>query len=191
MIDIVSGQVAVLGENYLVIQVGGVGLRVHVPTTVLDITDGPGHPLTLYTRLIVREDALVLYGFADQDERTLFDVLTGISGVGPRIAMAVLSTLTVEHLRHAVAREEPDILTRVPGVGKKLAQKLVFELKDKLAIDAITGLAPMSEIDTDVIAALTALGYSVVEAQSALQAIPRDAPPDIEERIRLALSYFS
>jgi Holliday junction DNA helicase RuvA len=190
MIDILTGQVATVSHNYVVIMIGGVGLRVHVPTTVLDIVDGPGHGITLYTHLVVREDDLVLYGFADQDERALFETLLKVSGVGPRLALAIISTLTVEHLKNAVAREEPDILTRVPGIGKKLAQKLVFELKDKLAIEAITGLAAISDIDTDVLATLTALGYSVVEAQAALQTIPRDAPQDVEERVRLALEYF-
>jgi Holliday junction DNA helicase RuvA len=190
MIDIVTGQVATVSNNYVVIMIGGVGLRIHVPTTVLDIVDGPGHGITLYTHLVVREDDLVLYGFADQDERALFETLLKVSGVGPRLALAIISTLTVEHLKNAVAREEPDILTRVPGIGKKLAQKLVFELKDKLAIEAITGLAAISDIDTDVLATLTALGYSVVEAQAALQTIPRDAPQDVEERVRLALEYF-
>jgi holliday junction DNA helicase RuvA len=168
-----------------------VGLRVIVPKTVFDAIDGRGQAITLYTHLAVREDDLALYGFADPDERALFETLLKISGVGPRLALAVISTLTIEHLNHAVAHEEPEILTRVPGVGKKLAQKLIFELKDKLAIDHATGLTAISDIDTDVLATLTALGYSVVEAQSALQAIPRDAPQDIEERVRLALQYFS
>lgn len=190
MIDIITGQVAAVHDTYVVLMVGGVGLRVQVPKTVFDIANGPGHPLTLYTHLAVREDALVLYGFAEPEERELFELLLTVSGVGPRIALAILSTLTVEHLQNAVAREEPEILTRVPGIGKKLAQKLVFELKDKLAVDYATGLAAISEVDTDVLAALTALGYSVVEAQAALQSIPRDAPKDVEERIRLALNYF-
>ena len=190
MIDIVTGQVTTVSNNYVVILIGGVGLRIHVPTTVLDIVDGPGHGLTLYTHLVVREDDLLLYGFSDQDERALFETLLKVSGVGPRLALAIISTLTVEHLKNAVAREEPDILTRVPGIGKKLAQKLVFELKDKLAIESVIGLAAISDIDTDVLATLTALGYSVVEAQAALQTIPRDAPQDVEERVRLALEYF-
>lgn len=189
MIDIISGTVATTGKDYVVVMVGGVGLRVYVPKSVFDQIDG--HAITLYTHLVVREDALTLYGFPDPDERALFDLLLTVSGVGPRIALAVLSTLTVEHIKNAVGREEPDILTRVPGVGKKLAQKLVFELKGKMAVDTITGLAAISEIDTDVIATLTALGYSVVEAQAALQSIPRDAPSDIEERVRIALQYFS
>lgn len=191
MIDLISGQVTAITKQYVVVLVGGVGLRVHVPASVRDLVDGPGHMVTLYTHLHVREDGLILYGFAEQEERALFETLITISGVGPRIALALLSTLTVEHIHNAVAREEPDVLTRVPGIGKKLAQKLVFELKDKLILEPSLGIAALSDIDTDVIATLTALGYSVVEAQAALQAIPRDAPADIEERVRLALQYFA
>ncbi len=191
MIDVVTGQIAAIHNTHIVVMVGGVGLRVLVPKTVFDAIDGRGQTVTLYTHLAVREDDLALYGFVDPDERSLFETLMKVSGVGPRLALAVIGTLTIEHLNHAVAHEEPDILTRVPGVGKKLAQKLVFELKDKLAIDHATGLTAISDIDTDVLATLTALGYSVVEAQAALQAIPRDAPQDVEERVRLALQYFS
>lgn len=191
MIDSVTGQVTAIARQYVVVLVGGVGLRVQVPTTVRDLVDGPGHMVTLYTYLHVREDGLLLYGFAEQEERALFETLITVSGVGPRIALALLSTLTVEHIHNAVAREEPDVLTRVPGIGKKLAQKLIFELKDKLVLEPSLGIAALSDIDTDVLATLTALGYSVVEAQAALQAIPRDAPADIEERVRLALQYFA
>lgn len=191
MIDILIGQVAAITNQYLVLMVGSVGLRVHVPTTIRDVVSGPGYNLTLYTHLVVREDDLSLYGFADQDERALFETLIRVSGIGPRIALAIISTLTVERLKNAVAREEADVLTRVPGVGKKLAQKLILELKDKLVIDHVTGLAAISDVDTDVLAALTALGYSVVEAQTAIQSIPRDAPDDVEERVRMALQYFA
>lgn len=192
MIDRITGQVVALSPQYLVIMVGGVGLRVHAPPTVRDYLDGGlGQTITLYTHLQVREDGLTLFGFATPEERALFETLIGISGVGPRIALAVIGTLSVEHVHHAVAREDPAILTRVPGVGKKLAQKLIFELKDKLAVEVLPGLPPLSDLDTDVLAALTALGYSVVEAQAALQSIPRDAPADIEERVRLALQHFA
>lgn len=192
MIDRITGQVVALSPQYLVIMVGGVGLRVQAPPTVRDYLDGGlGQTITLYTHLQVREDGLTLFGFATPEERGLFETLIGISGVGPRTALAVIGTLSVEHVHHAVAREDPDILTRVPGVGKKLAQKLIFELKDKLAVEVLPGVTPLSDLDTDVLAALTALGYSVVEAQAALQSIPRDAPVDIEERVRLALQYFA
>jgi Holliday junction DNA helicase RuvA len=190
MIDILTGQVAVIGDDYLVVMIGGVGLRVNIPRSVREIVDGRGQTITLYTHLAVREDALTLYGFADGDERALFETLLSVSGVGPRLALAIISTLSVAQLQNAIAREEPEILTRVPGIGKKLAQRLALELKDKLAIEPATGLAAISDIDTDVMAALTALGYSVVEAQSALQAIPRDTPQDVETRVLLALQYF-
>ncbi|GAB4414871.1 MAG: Holliday junction branch migration protein RuvA [Anaerolineae bacterium] len=191
MIDRITGQVVAFGQHQVVIMVGGVGLRVQTPPSVRDILDGAGQTVTLYTHLQVREDGLTLYGFATPEERALFETLLTVSGVGPRIALAVIGTLTVEHVHNAVAREDPDILTRVPGVGKKLAQKLIFELKDRLAIEPVTGMIAPGELDTDVLAALTALGYSVVEAQAALQSIPRDAPADIEERVRLALQYFA
>ncbi|MCD4684449.1 MAG: Holliday junction branch migration protein RuvA [Anaerolineae bacterium] len=190
MIDSLHGQITRVTDNYLVLLVGGVGLRVYVPTTVHDYVDGPGQTMMLHTYLAVREADLTLYGFAEQDERDLFEVLISVRGVGPRIAVAMIGTLSVAQLQNAVAREEPEILTRVPGIGKKLAQKLLFELKDKLVIEPSTGLAAISDIDTDIIATLTALGYSIVEAQTALQAIPRDAPEDVEERVRLALQYF-
>ncbi len=191
MIDILTGQVAVLGDDYVVVMVGGIGLRVYVPKTIFDLVSGRGQILTLYTHLVVREDALVLYGFPNEEERTLFETLITVSGVGPRLAVAILGALSVEHLHNAVASESPEILTRVPGIGKKLAQKLVFELKDKLKADLPLGLSSISDVDTDVLATLTALGYSVVEAQSALQSIPRDAPQDVEERVRIALEYFA
>jgi holliday junction DNA helicase RuvA len=190
MIDRLNGQVVATAEQHVVVMVGGVGLRVYTPASVLDVA-AFGHSITLYTHLVVREDALTLYGFAEPEERALFETLLTVPGVGPRLALSVISTLTVEHLHNAVAREEPDVLTRVPGIGKKLAQKLVFELRDKIAVDYVTGLTAISELDTDVLATLTALGYSVVEAQAALQSIPRGAPEDIEERVRLALEYFS
>ncbi len=190
MIDIISGHIAAIADTYIVVQIGGVGLRVTVPTTVRD-TIGNGETVTLYTHLVVREDALSLYGFRDHEERALFETLIGVSGVGPRIAVAIISTLSVEHLKNAVAREEPEVLTRVPGIGKKLAQRLVLELKDKLYIESAIGLTAISDVDTDVLATLTALGYSVVEAQAALQTIPRNAPQEVEERVRIALQYFA
>ena len=190
MIDIITGHVIAIADTYVVVKVGGIGLRVMVPNTVRD-TIGSGEQVTLYTYLLVREDALTLYGFRDHDERALFETLIGVSGVGPRIGVAILSTLSVEHLQNAIAREEPEVLTRVPGIGKKLAQRLALELKDKLDIASSIGLAAISDVDTDVLATLTALGYSVVEAQAALQIIPRDAPQEVEERVRIALQYFA
>ncbi|HRE48909.1 MAG TPA: Holliday junction branch migration protein RuvA [Aggregatilineales bacterium] len=192
MIDRVIGQVAKLGDGVIVVMVGGVGLSIRVPKTVLETVHGTGEVVTLFTHLIVREDDLSLYGFIAEEERALFEVLLSVSGVGARTAIAILGTLSMEQLRSAVTREEAGILTRVPGIGKKTAEKIVFELKGKLRPASYTEqLAAISDTDADVIAALTSLGYSIVEAQTALQAIPRDAPKDVETRIMLALGYFS
>jgi Holliday junction DNA helicase RuvA len=191
MIDIVSGQVASIDKSSVVVMVGGIGLRVNVPRTVFDVVNGPGYPVTLFTHLAVREDALALYGFLTEEERGLFETLLGVSGVGPKLAISILSTLSIDHLRNAVGREEPEVLTRVPGIGKKTAEKIVFELKGKIGTGLLPGIAVWSDTDSDVIAALTSLGYSIVEAQSAIQSIPRGTPQDVETRIRLALQYFS
>lgn len=191
MIEILTGQIAKTTENAVIVLVGGVGLRVNVPRTVLQSIDGVGHAITLYTYLKVSEDALALYGFLTEEDRAIFETLLTVSGVGPKLALSVLSTLTIDHLRSAIGREESDILTRVPGIGKKTAEKIVFELKGKLAGGTAPALAGLSDADTDVLGALTALGYSIVEAQTALQSIPRDAPKDFDSRLRLALQYFS
>lgn len=191
MIDRVQGTVVDRSDHHLTVMVGGVGLHINVTRAALQKVDG--HQVDLLTHLIVREDALTLFGFPDEQERSVFEALMKVNGVGPRLAVAILNTLSIDQLRNAVSRETPEVLTRVPGVGKKTAQKIVLELKDKigwkLGLDAAPSVT--SDIDADVLATLTALGYSIVEAQSAIQAIPREAPQDIEERVRLALQYFT
>jgi len=191
MIANIQGQVISQGKDHLVVLVGGIGIRVIVPRTVFDVVEGVGHSVFLFTHLAVREDALTLYGFADEQELRLFETLINVSGVGPKLALAILSALSLAQLTHAVGHGEVDLLTRVPGIGKKTAEKIIFELKDRLAVSGAAELAMLSDVDADVLDALIALGYSVVEAQAALQSIPRDAPRDVEERVRLALGYFS
>jgi Holliday junction DNA helicase RuvA len=153
-----------------------------------------GRTAFLHTHLIVREDALTLYGFSNLEQRGLFELLLTVQGVGPRLALSVLSSLSPEVLRRAVVNEQAEVFSRVRGVGKRTAEKIVFTLKDKLGaeIGGLTAITPISELDTEVMAALTALGYSIVEAQAALQTIPKDASKtDVEERLRLALQYFA
>jgi holliday junction DNA helicase RuvA len=190
MIATLRGEISQIEETALILEVGGVGLRVFVPAPVRGKTK-VGEILLLYTHLVVREDALTLYGFESQAERELFNILLGVDGVGPKVALSVLSTMTIDSIQRAVFAEESDILSRVPGVGKKTAQKMALHLKDKLKpMDALATVAAMSDKDSEVLAALTALGYSVVEAQSAIQSLPKDAPDETEERLRLALQYF-
>jgi len=191
MIATLRGEIAQIEDGALIVEVGGVGLRVFVPAP-LRTRVKTGEAAFLFTHLVVREDALTLYGFESQADRDLFNMLLGVDGVGPKVALSVLSTMTVDSVQRAVFAEEAELLSRVPGVGKKTAQKIALHLKDKLKpLDALKQVAAMSDADAEVLAALTALGYSVVEAQSAIQSLPKDAPQDVEERLRVALQYFT
>ena len=190
MIATLRGEISQIEENALIIEVGGVGMRVFAPAplrTRLKV----GEVAFLFTHLVVREDALTLYGFESQADRDLFNILLGVDGVGPRVALSVLSTMTLDAVQRAVFTDEAELLSRVPGVGKKTAQKIALHLKDKLKpTDTLNQVAAMSDADSEVLAALTSLGYSVVEAQAAIQSIPKDAPKDVEERLRITLQYF-
>lgn len=190
MIASISGTVREIGEESIVILVGGVGLRVHVPSDVLSQAKR-GKPIELSTHLHVRENDLTLYGFLTQDELSLFQLLMTVSGVGPKVGLAVLSTLSPAMLRQAVTQDQPSVLARVPGIGPKTAKAIIFHLKDRVA--GIEGAeAPLlTDEDAEVISALTALGFSVVEAQSAVQNLPEDDALSVEERVRQALTYFA
>jgi Holliday junction DNA helicase RuvA len=190
MIATLRGEISQIEENALILEVGGVGLRIFVPAPMRTRLKA-GEAAFLFTHLVVREDALTLYGFESQADRELFNILLGVDGVGPKVALSVLSTMTLDAVQRAVFADEADLLSRVPGVGKKTAQKIALHLKDKLKpTDGLSKLAAISDTDSEVLAALTSLGYSVVEAQAAIQSIAKDAPDDTEERLRIALQYF-
>ncbi|MCS7069900.1 MAG: Holliday junction branch migration protein RuvA [Anaerolinea sp.] len=189
MIASLRGIVASSSFDHLVVVVGGVGFKVYVPLNAVSVREGD--EIFLHTLMIVREDSITLYGFSSPAEREIFERLLSVTGVGPKMALAVLGTLSIERLRTAVASQQIDVLTRVPGIGKKTAEKILFELKDKLkGADGLISVAPLSDVNKDVLDALTAFGYSVSEAQAALAAIPPDTPDDFEERMRRALAYF-
>ena len=191
MIATLSGKVTHVESGSLVVEVGGVGLLVYVPDPISDQARA-GRAIFLHTYLVVREDSLALYGFETQEGRDYFQLLLGVSGIGPRLAVTILSKLTPEAIRRAVFSEQAEVFSSVPGVGPKTAQKISFSLQDKITKEeGYEPLAAMSDADSEVLSALVALGYSVVEAQAALQSIPRDAPEDVESRLRLALAYFS
>ena len=190
MIASLSGRILEIDSNSLIIEVGGVGVEVFVPAPLKDMYQS-GDRIFLNTNLIVREDSLTLYGFETKDEKELFTLLLGVNGVGPRLALAILSMLRVDEIRNAILMSQTDILFQVPGIGKKTAQKIILQLQDRIPSEyIIEPLSVTAEVDAEVLAALTALGYSIVEAQTALQAIPRDAPEDLESRLKLALQYF-
>jgi len=190
MIATLRGEISQIEDNAIILEVGGVGLRVFVPAP-LRTNAKAGEMIFLFTHLQVREDALTLYGFDSQSDRDLFNTLLGVDGVGPKVALSVLSTMTLDAIQRAVFADDGELLSKVPGVGKKTAQKMALHLKDKLKpTDALSKLGSLTDYDSEVLAALTALGYSVVEAQSAIQSLPKDAPTDVEERLRLTLGYF-
>jgi holliday junction DNA helicase RuvA len=190
MIASVQGSVLQAGTDWIVVSVGGVGIRTYTTPSV--IARETGSEIFLHTVLIVREDALTLFGFESTAERELFELLTSVSGIGPRLGLAIMSHLSIDRLRQAVLNKQPEILTRVPGIGKKLAEKLVFELRDKLkggsAVASVDGAT--ADVNADIIEALITFGYSNAEAQAAIKSIAADAPNDFEERMRLALQYF-
>ena len=188
MISRISGVVWETGDGYVVIRAGGVGYQVHVPSGVLDGIRGLDQPVDLFTHFYVRENRLALYGFLTKEKRALFELLLDISGVGPSVALSVLSTLSPDALRQAVLEDQPGLLTRVPGIGSKTASKIIFHLRDKV-VSADGEAAPLlTDADSEVLAALTGLGFSLVEAQTALQNLPSAEDLPVAERIRLALS---
>jgi holliday junction DNA helicase RuvA len=190
MIASLSGAVTFIGRDHLVINVGGVGLRVFVPRNVLEDVGGVGRRMTLQTHLVVRENDMALYGFSNEDDRSLFELLLGVSGVGPKVALAILSTLSPELFKSAVMREEPVVLQRVPGIGKKTAERILFQLRDRMDVaTSVSGVSLVSDVDADVIEILTGLGFSIVEAQTALQNVPRELT-GVDERLQLALQHL-
>jgi Holliday junction DNA helicase RuvA len=191
MISIIHGTVISQEADGIIVDVNGIGFHVLVPSPLRDQLE-TGETVYLYTRMIIREEAWTLCGFETTEGREVFDLLLTVNGIGPRLAMSVLSTLTPETIRQAVFNEQADIFSRVPGIGNKTAQRIILQLKDRLpTMEGLTPLTKISDVDTEVLAALTSLGYSLVEAQAALQYIPRDTPQDVETRLKSALQYFS
>lgn len=190
MINFLRGLVHHRGEAEIVLDVGGVGLSVAVPKPVLEDAPAVGQPMFLHTYFVVRDTSLNLYGFSTVEQREFFELLLQVNGVGPKLGIAVLSHLSPDMIRSAVTKDQPEVLTRVPGVGQKTAQRMIFHLKDRLAAP-LEEIGLPSEVDTEVLSALSALGYSLTEAQAAVRFIPEDTPEDIERRVKFALKYFA
>jgi Holliday junction DNA helicase RuvA len=189
MIGRLTGTLAEKSPPQLLIDVNGVGYEVDVPMSSFYNLPGLGERVTLLTHFIVREDAQILFGFLTHDERQTFRQLIKITGVGPRMALSLLSGLSVGELAQAVARQETARLVKVPGIGKKTAERLLLELKGKLA-DALAAPASVtSDAQADILQALIALGYSDREAAAALKSLPPDA--SVSEGIKLALKSLA
>lgn len=190
MISRLVGELAGKAPPFVLVDVHGVGYEVQVPMSTFYNLPELGAKVTLLTQFIVREDAQLLFGFLTAGERESFRELVKISGVGPRIALALLSGLNTEELAQAVTAQDASRLVKVPGIGKKTAERLLLELKGKLAPAlAVPGWAAASDAQGDILQALIALGYSDKEAQAALKQLPADV--SVSEGIKLALKSLA
>jgi len=191
MISSLRGKVESFSANAAVINVGGIGFQVFLPTPTLSALATIGKEVQIYTYLQVREDSMTLYGFGAPEELALFQTLLGVSGIGPKLGLSMLSAMSVEQLTMAIATGNTDLLATIPGIGKKLASRVVLELKEKVgAAWVFTPATGIGQENAEVLSALTALGYSAAESARALASLPADPKLSLEEKVKLALGYF-
>ncbi len=191
MISSLHGKIESISSDQAIINVGGIGFQVYMPTTALTTLGIPGDDVNLYTHLHLREDNVALYGFTSTEELWLFETLISVSGLGPRLALSMLSTLNTEQITIAIATSSIEMLVMIPGIGKKVANRIILELKDKIGAGWIaTPATELARENTDVLAALTSLGYSAAEATKAVANLPADTNLNLEEKIRIALQYL-
>ena len=204
MIAYLKGEVIEIEEDKLILECGTIGYNISMPASALDGTLRPGQEVKIYTHLHVREDAMQLYGFLTRDDLKMFRMLLGVSGIGPKAALGILSGLSADELRFAVLSDDVKTISSAPGVGKKTAQKMILELKDKLdlqeAFDTKTmHVQDVSQAETgdladarkEAVQALTALGYSGSEALRAVKQVDMSPDMNAEEILKLALKKMN
>jgi len=188
MISLINGQIVQIGDNFVVIEVGGIGYHVHVTSTTLSHLTNNKEKVKMHTYLNVREDALTLYGFMTESELSMFKLLISVTRVGPQIAMSILSQIKIEELAAAIINEDEKVLTRISGVGTKNAKRLILELKDKMK-KSMSGLKSTSSVHDDAIRALVSLGFEQRKANEAVDIAFRDCKDaSVEILIKAALS---
>ena len=190
MIVGIRGVLEAVGPDWVHIQVGGVSLQVYVPAAAISELGSIGDSVSLHTQLRIQNEQPVLYGFVTQNSLELFGMLNGVSGIGPRLSLALLSALGVARLYEAISAEDVAALSAAPGVGRRTAGRIILELKGKLTDRPLDSVPGHPGDDEDVVAALTALGYSANEARQAVSNLDRDPGLSVDDRIRLALQQF-
>ena len=191
MIAGLKGTIEGIGSNWVVVDVGGISFQVFLPTSTLSTLAAVGQSVKLHTHMAVREDNITLYGFGSSRELVLFQTLISVSGIGPKLAMAMLSAMEVDQLTMAIASGDADLLTAIPGIGKKTASRVILELREKVGSGwMITQDLEAVQRNSEVLAALTSLGYSVAEATRAVATLPASDKLSLEEKIKLTLKYF-
>jgi Holliday junction DNA helicase RuvA len=192
MIAAVEGTLVSRGTNTVIVKAGPLSLQINVPGSLISRLGHPGSTVTLYTHLYVREDIISLYGFATGRELALFDQLITVSGIGPKVALALLTALNADQITTGIISGNADLLSQVPGIGKKTAARIILDLKSKLekGWDGEV-IAAVTDSDSDAVSALTGLGYSIREAAQALSAIAQTEDMSVEDRVRLALQQLA
>jgi len=191
MIASLQGKLELLSGDWAIINVSGIGFQVYLPTSTLSNLGAVGREVKLHTHFQLREDSATLYGFASPEELGLFQTLISVTGLGPKLALAMLSAMNAEQLTLAIATDNADLLTQISGVGKKLASRIVLELREKLGAGLVGIPAQVAQENTEVLAALTSLGYSAAEASRAIASLPQEEALSLEEKVKLALQYFT
>ncbi len=191
MISTLEGTLEYRGADSVIINVGGIGFQAYVPGSTLSQLGAIGDKLSLYTHLHLREDNISLYGFASEKELALFKNFISISGIGPKAALSLLSALAPEQLAMAITSGNVDIISQVPGIGKKTANRLVIELRSKLEKEWKEAALPLAPENADAVTALTSLGYSLREATQAVSTLPDSTELSLEEKVKLALQQLA
>lgn len=191
MIATLEGILEYRGNDYVIVNVGGIGFRAYISGSTLSQLGTVKGKVSLYTHLHVREDNISLYGFASNEELALFRNLISVSGVGSKVALTLLSALNPEQVVMAIASGDIDLISKAPGIGKKMAGRLIVELKGKLEKEWTETALPLAPESADVIAALTGLGYSLTEATKAISKLPDSEGLSLEEKIKLALQQMA
>ncbi len=200
MYSYISGTLEELAEDHIVVDNHGVGYEIYTPIRILDELPEPGSQVKIYTYLHVREDAMLLFGFSTRDEISMFKMLLGVSGIGPKAALAILSAYSANEIRFAVVSEDDRLISSVPGIGKKTAQRLIIELKDKVSLEDAVKVSDTSgpavyEVNSvvkkETMEALVALGYSSSDAAKVLSGIEISDLDDVETVLRQALKNMA
>ena len=203
MYSYIKGELSeIVAENHIVVENGGIGYNIYIPGQVLSLLPGVGEEVKIYTYLCVREDAFILYGFLTRDDLNVFKLLIGVSGIGPKGALAILSVMSTDDLRCAVLSDDAKAIAKAPGVGNKTAQRLIIELKDKLSLEdafeqklshtqeAVSGNG-LKGIRNEAVEALVSLGYSSTEALKVLRDIEITEDSSVEDILKLALKQMA
>ena len=195
MISYIKGEIADVSEDRIVIENNGIGYNIFVPKSIIQTLPSLGSEMKIYTYLYIREDAMNLYGFLTKDDLNIFKLLIGVSGIGPKGALGILSVITPDELRFAVLSDDVNAIKKAPGIGGKTAQKLIIELKDKLNIEDIlnggeqesSGVNETDDIKGQAVQALVALGYSQSSAFKAVNKVGAESMTDVEDVLKAAL----